>query len=539
MGLTSASTTAAAADGSTELHFRTLQPNAVFVTDRSARVQDVVTQTTTRIDVAQNHAQVEQLIDYVVRYEPLTEIVLDVPAELADEVENLEVLLLPATAAADPKLEEQGTPLHVNPNEVNSTESAGEPRPIHYMLPQPWLGRFAVRIHYRYPKPSVGTADTEWPVPLIRPVEGRLASHNASVRAQRGFVVSLDSTAEDTSWKQAASAVDTDSPGSALTLSTDADEMYLPLAIRAGQSETGATTTVDRVWLQTWFANEVEQNRAAFRFRTANNQTTVELPPDILSGELEILVDRKPAEVISRLRGELLFACFNLTGKVEDQSPSETVHTLELRSRQPYRNRLLTRHRLTPPQIDGSTALSQIYWQIVLPADRHVVGGPAQMNSASQWQWLRGFFGRQPIKLQSELEEWTNATEQPGPTDAQNVYLYTGLLPVSSIELTTSPRWLIVLAASAIVLAISTLLMYLPTGRRNWVLAVLACAIAAGAIAYPTPALLVAQAAAIGLVLSVVAVLLSRFVARRFEFLSHRLFHKVRSAWQPRAAIRG
>ena len=131
------------------------------------------------------------------------------------------------------------------------------------------------------------------------------------------------------------------------------------------------------------------------------------------------------------------------------------------------------------------------------------------MNSASQWQWLGGFFGRQPIKLQSELEEWTNATEQPGPTDAQNVYLYTGLLPVSSIELTTSPRWLIVLAASAIVLAISTLLMYLPTGRRNWVLAVLACAIAAGAIAYPTPALLVAQAAAIGLVLSVVAVLLS------------------------------
>jgi hypothetical protein len=290
--------------------------------------------------------------------------------------------------------------------------------------------------------------------------------------------------------------------------------MYLPLAIRAGQSEPGATTTVDRVWLQTWFANEVEQNRAAFRFRTASNQTTVELPPDILSGELEILVDRKPAEVISRAPGRIVVRLLQPNGRTEDQSRSETLHTLELRSRQPYQNRLLTRHRLTPPQIDGSTALSQIYWQIVLPADRHVVDGPSQMNSASQWQWLGGFFGRRPIKLQSELEDWTNASEQPGPTNGQNVYLYTGLLPVSSIELTTSPRWLIVLVASAIVLAISTLLMYLPSGRRNWVLAGLACAIAAGAIAYPTPALLAAQAAAIGLVLSVVALLLSRFVAR-------------------------
>ena len=111
-----------------------------------------------------------------------------------------------------------------------------------------------------------------------------------------------------------------------------------------------------------------------------------------------------------------------------------------------------------------------MYWQIVLPGDEHVIDSPAQLTSASQWQWLGSFWGRRPVKSQAELEEWVGASEQMAPTDAQNQYLFTGLLPVSTIELVTGPRWLIVLAASAAVLALVIAWLYVPGagGRGSW-----------------------------------------------------------------------
>ena len=192
-------------------------------------------------------------------------------------------------------------------------------------------------------------------------------------------------------------------------------------------------------------------------------------------------------------------------------SSNAATHTLELRSRQPYRPNLLTRHRLTPPQLEGSTALSQVYWHIVLPGDEHVVDSPDQLTSARQWQWLGSFVGRRPLKSQPELEEWISASEQMSPADGQNQYLFTGFLPVSTIELVTAPRWLIVLGASAAVLLLAIAWLYLPVARKSWILVVAICAIAASAIAYPAAALLLAQASVAGVILGAVALVLARF----------------------------
>jgi hypothetical protein len=190
-------------------------------------------------------------------------------------------------------------------------------------------------------------------------------------------------------------------------------------------------------------------------------------------------------------------------------------HTLELRYRQSHQHDLLARHQFTPPQIvEGSTALSQVYWHIVLPGDEHIVHWPQQLTSASQWQWLGTFWGRQPLKSQAELETWASAAEQPAPAGGQSEYLFTGLLPVASIEVATMPRWLIVLAASSAVLALAAAWFYVPGARRTWIIAIAAVAIAAAAVTNPTAALLLAQASAIGLVLAVASMALTRVFAR-------------------------
>jgi Mn2+/Fe2+ NRAMP family transporter len=113
------------------------------------------------------------------------------------------------------------------------------------------------------------------------------------------------------------------------------------------------------------------------------------------------------------------------------------------------------------------------------------------------------------------LEEWIDASKQLAPTGEQNEYLFTGLAPVSSIELIIAPRWMIVLISSAAVLGLVIAWVYVPNVRRSWIVAIVACCIAALSITYPTAALLAAQASVLGIVLAFLAVLLSRLASRR------------------------
>jgi hypothetical protein len=112
---------------------------------------------------------------------------------------------------------------------------------------------------------------------------------------------------------------------------------------------------------------------------------------------------------------------------------------------------------------------------------------------------------------QGELEKWAGASTQIAPATSDNQYLFTGLVPVSSIALVTAPRWLIVLFASAVALALVCGWFYLPTRAKPWMLAAAIVVIAAAAIMYPTAAVLIAQAASIGVVLALLSMITSRW----------------------------
>ena len=89
--------------------------------------------------------------------------------------------------------------------------------------------------------------------------------------------------------------------------------------------------------------------------------------------------------------------------------------------------------------------------------------------------------------------EIQSAEMQSGPPQSLNEYLFTGLAPVSTMQLVTAPRWLIVLVASASVLALALGRIYVPALRRPWVLGALACLLAGFALHFPRRRLLVAE----------------------------------------------
>ncbi len=498
------------------LHFRTLQSDAVFVADRVTRQQEVAAAVVARIDVLQSEARVGQLIDYVARYVPLKELVFEAPSELWVDDDQIEVLLLTSSLEGESTAAAGETPIDVeySPEDFEFT-NLGDATRFRVSLPQPRLGPFAVQVRYRVPRPAGIAAGSAWRLPLILPVDAQSTTLQARVYAPRGLSVALDAKADNSTWTSKSTRSDVRESDAASEYVAVGAATHLPLIVSAADFDPPSATTVDRIWLQTWYSGDVRQDRAAIRFRTAGLQATVELPPQSSPDEFEVLLDGEPADVLSRFSGRIVVRLARtMNGNGDPSGSSVAAHTLELRSRQRVRQSLVTRHRLTPPQLIGTTALSQVYWQIVLPGDVHVIRSPARMSSASQWQWLGGFWGQRPLVSQAELEEWVSASTQLAPTAAHNEYLYTGLAPVLSIDLISAPRWLIVLVASTMVLAIGLVWIYFPPARRGWIVMAVALILAALAVAFPTPALLLAQASALGLIVALLSMLLARLTSR-------------------------
>ncbi len=494
--------------------FRLTSPDAIFAADRFSRASEVSTQSTAEFVFEPFDVRVEQRIEYVVRYEPIKELIFEVPDELALDVENLQIYATSQGYHEETNGNEPELPLSVV-TPMGTVESTGplQTRRMRATLPNPRLGEFAVQIRYRLPRPSDGVADAAWQLPLVRPTDGRSEVQRAIVLAAAGDAVSLDPKAAGAAWKPAASVPVTEA-GASAEFVADGSATYLPCVIRTVDANATPATTIERAWLQSWFSGGTRQDRAAFRVSTEGLQITVELPPQISPAQVEVLLDGQAADVVSRSRGRIVVALPQKSSQPAPRFAEATSHTLELRYRQPSRRSLVARHDITPPQVVGTTALAGLYWQIVLPGDVHVVRAPRQMTSASQWQWFGSFWGQRPSRSQAQLEEWVGASTQLAATGSQNEYLFTGLAPLQSIEVVVAPRWLVVLAASAVVLLVVLAWIYLPVIRRGPLVVAIAFALAGLALAFPIPALLLAQASVLGLVLAGLAMLVARLVSR-------------------------
>jgi hypothetical protein len=378
-------------------------------------------------------------------------------------------------------------------------------------LPQPRLGRFTIRVRYAAKLPTDAITAAALLMQLPEPLDGPLSKHALSILSSPGLSVRLDPVMASSIWRPADLRPRVQDDGQALELVTNEPYARIPLLIRPGERDGPQPATVDRIWLETWLAGNIIQDRAAYRFMAGGPAVTVELPPQVHADEVEALLDGRAAEVTSRAEGRLIVAVPNATASKE---PRSQPHTLELRYRRPSSSDLIVREQLTPPQLVGTSPLSQTYWQLVLPADKQLLESPAQLVPLDQWQWIGTFWGRRPTKSQTDLETWVGATNQLSPSASQNEYLFGGFLAAASIDVVIVPRWLIVLVASGTVLAVAMGWIYLPRARRAWVGIALAMVVAVLAIAYPAPAALLGEASILGIFAAAIAATLHRGMNR-------------------------
>jgi hypothetical protein len=496
------------------LRLRSLLPEPVVVVDRVQRNREVSTSVVNLVELGPAEAVVEQQLTYDVSYEPIEELLFESPAEFSTDTASLELFLLPLADEGEIDRDTVGTPLKrvESLDDISSSEELVGDQ-MRFALPTPQLGKFRIAARYTVRR-SDEAGVNEWDLPLLRPADGTISDWKAEVQGSRGVAVTLNGDSVESSWEADPLPDNAESGRGVYRFSAAVMEPILPLVTSSVEQNPTAATTIDRVWLQSWYSGNMRQDRAVFHFRTASSQATIELPPRTGADDVEVLVDGQPGHNLSQAAGRIVVRLDSSAGSDDAGLGTTSEHTLELRSREEINQALLTRHRLTPPQLLGARSLSQVYWQIVLPGDVHVVRSPAQMSPSGEWQWLGSFWGRRPKFLQEDLEKWTSASSQMAPAAEHNQYLYTGISPAVSIELITAPRWLIVLTASSAVLAAGLMWLHVPAVRRRWFVAVIACVIAGLAVAYPGPAILLAQASLLGVAVTLVAMVLARLASR-------------------------
>ena len=126
----------------------------------------------------------------------------------------------------------------------------------------------------------------------------------------------------------------------------------------------------------------------------------------------------------------------------------------------------------------------------------------------------RLLWGWRASLTQGQLERWVGASQQDVPGDT-NQYLFSSLGTAPTIKLRTAGSGTILLVAAGMTLTVGLLLIYFPAVRHPGVLLGGGVVLACGGLLWPAPSLLAAQAASLGLLLTLGARGLVWILARR------------------------
>jgi len=462
--------------------------DAVFAAGFEVKKREITVDVTSEIALSEDRAEVRQTVAYAIAYEPLGELTLEVPWELAGP-DALEVIL-DKQSLAPPPLSGQG-------------EGPKEPgRPVRRRIGLPTAKirkceleiRYSIEVGELLPNRSVICE-----IPLVMPVEGELASNKLYVAAPPGVQVRC----RGERWRPW--QVPTGQLPWQSGLALIADERVGEVVLGA-HHEGLVSAVIERAWVQTCLIQETRRDRAVFSFTSDQDELELILPAGVNPRQVEIFLGSENVEDRERVRVQATSDESLRIPLSADSGPRR--RRLEVQyafsDPRPESGRL----SLELPRLGGEIWVQRMYWELVLPQNEHVIVGPAQLVPEYQWGWTGSYWGRKPLVEEVELEPWGGAGHGMEVPKATSRYLFSSLEPVARCELRTANRWLIVLGASSVVLVAGLLLIYVRACRHPAALLAVAILLGGAAVSYPGPALLASEAGGLGLALALLAGLL-------------------------------
>lgn len=462
------------------LVFRAERPQARYVGALTVHPQQISVQANGHIHVDRELVRVEQEFDYQVLYEPVDRLSFAIATGL--------------TAATGLEITVDGQ--RVSPVFASDDRASNEISQVRVAVPRPLHGSVPVKVAFEAPLETLQPDATAMvDLPLLMPLDGELRGNSLTISTSPALKVEVRPGA----W----TATDSNASAASQIRITAAQAVAsVPLSVNLDRQLTSGSVLVERGWIQTWLGENARQERAVFRIASSQPQLAIELPSQVSLDEVEALVDSKPA-VVTVLDNN----------QVAVPWPVETTaqpHVLELRYRyvEPNANGLF--HSLELPRFGNSARVRRLYCQLVVPGHQHLIAFDSTLAPEFRWQAVNFGFSRVSRLEQAELEDWVGALDEVPLPESANVYLFSVVGDAESCEVAIARRSSIVFVASSLVLTACLLLLYVPVFRRAPSLIALAAVIATVALAFPEVAVLVGQAAVLGIVLAVIAISLYR-----------------------------
>jgi hypothetical protein len=458
--------------------FRMERPNAIYVATMSVRSQKIGVQVANTVDVRRTATSVTQRFDYQVLYEPVARLNFSAPRMLV----------------ADNRLTWFVDDERATAQLVGEDRGAGDGLRLELALPKPRIGVLQVVCRYDLSSDGIAPgASKQFSIPLLMPLEGEFGQNTLDIQCQAGLgieappdrwkLIDQESTADAQHWRLAAAAA-----VNSASLSVVAADQPAPVAAIA-----------DRAWVQTWLTDHTRQDRAVFSISSTAPRVTVTLPEDADMEDAEVFLDGKAVYPAIKNARDLVFPW-----------PTEPgPHVLDLRFRYLSRDDGVSAN-FRSPGFGGGVRVRRLYWQLIVPRDRHLLRFDDDLAPEFSWRFGGLFWARANRLGQADLEDWTDAIREPPPPEAVNDYLFSLIGESESPSVSLGRRSTIVFCGSVAVLGIALLAAYVPWLRQPTAIVVLGLLLLVVALAYPGPALLLGQGASVGILLAVFAAILRR-----------------------------
>jgi len=422
--------------------------------------------------------QIEQRLEYRVAHEPQQRFALVAPrAALGDG--NLQVWL-------------NGEPLGVH-SEADTAGSNGELARAEFSLPSEQIGTILVAVRYSLPLTGWdGQKPLALAIPLALPAdEGdyQFTGQQIEFTLAEGMRIEPELLVADEFSHPAPINGSSSLPAFSWSRATPVTSWRLS----PSQAIQAATALVERMWVQTWLAPHVRQERVVFQVRSQQETLRLRLPRGTPHSSVQVAVD-----------GVEFDKAFRDPGQIIVNVPTQThgrAFVLELYySLDPPVHRLgLSAGQLHPAQIDGAAPPRRCYWQLALPESEHLVTLPRELSTEMHWDADRWLMTRRPALDEQQLQRWIGATRQEPLPRGANLYLFGGLGQAPALDLVAAHRRLIVATASGAILLVGLLLVHVPRFRSPSLLLLAAVFLAAGSLIAPDLAVLAGQGALLGL----------------------------------------
>ncbi|MGL4594506.1 MAG: hypothetical protein ACRCUY_07245, partial [Thermoguttaceae bacterium] len=474
------------------LFYRAERSDAVFVADviyhrQQARVTQLI-----QLHPSESMYQVTSTFLYDVQYAPVDSLTFRIPKAIQD-TNTIQFSL------GDKELTLRDIPLAEKENQ-DSEETLKR-----LVLPEGQIGKFQVTFKYSIPHFSLEPdVTTGFSVPLIQSADIPCLSQQLDIILRPGVSIDIQDECAP-NWKVIESSISNQghhgSEQAMLCFLTKIPQDKILLWGSLISRDTTGTTILDQAWIQTWLSEStsMRMDRCLFSVNSDRDTLSIWLPQKTLGEHVLVFLDQMPLALIPSAKGELVIP---LRQSFQSNQGRQTS-TIEVWYRIPYSESY--RHApLQLPHFGIETLVRNMYWQLILPSDKHIIETPSGWIPEYQWTWNGLFWGRSPSMTLDSIGFKSNLSEYKVPDEA-NQYLFSTFHPPVEVALSVLNRSTIVFMSSGVALVIGLILMYIPQSRYLGAIFGLGLAFLGILFYQPASMLILLQSASFGVVLLLIA----------------------------------